>query len=1144
MMADFVHLHTHSEYSLLDGLSRPEQLIEVAEENEQKAISITDHGSLAGYYRFQEAASKTDVKPVFGLESYFVPDIKNDGDSKAERFHLILLAENDEGMQNLFKINRAAWTDGFYHKPRTDFALLRAHSDGIIALSGCMGGSISQAIINDDLEHADELLDEFLKIYGKDFYLELQPWTEPDQQKVNKKLIEYSEYRGVPMVGTIDCHYPRKSDRGVEEALLAIGISNSFSPKMMDYAKDHLEEAKTEKDVIDRLNVLWPERRLTFQHLPLYVMPTNEVETYFTENVSTDPQLLENSMEIAERCSATLKKGIALLPSYPKSVGVSMSAEEYLSDIAYFRLSEMGLDNEKYREVLQMELDIIIDKKFADYFLILWDICKWAKNNGIAMGPGRGSSGGSLLAYCLGITKVDPVKYNLLFWRFLNPERNDYPDIDIDFEDRRRDEIKQYVRDRWGTENVASISTYGYFKEKSAFKSAARIFGVPYKDANAISSKMKDMDSIFKMTDKVAKDFIQNYSDALVVADGIKGTIQQAGAHAAGVVISPRPLHEILPIESRNDPESNSRIEVTAFDKNEIEQMGLVKFDALGLNTVSVIKDTLEMIKKNHGLDVESQSLDDENIDPMVMQQLSAGNTVGVFQSEGIAYTNVLKDLKAETFNDLIVANGLIRPGSWETQGAKYKARKQGAKVTYVSPILEPILGDTYGTWVFEEQLMRTLVELAGFSWGKADRFRKIISKKLDASEFDPYKDSFMEGATKNLSQKDADDLWADILKACDYMFNKSHSVAYSLLTYQTAWLKFHYPTEYIWALLTNESNTSNITTYLFEAQKLGVDILPPDVNLSEQTFTLSGNTIRFGLGNVMGCGPNAVQEIIDKRPFQSYEQFVNTCSKTRVKSNVVENLEKIGAFESVGHETDYDTKSYYGPVLNYPVFLNGPSVFDDILSTCQDVLDAGDSSELFVVRGVVKETKRTDRYYRVDIEDDTGFVSVFADQNMNFSKRDSILALVGDSALHYAIEYDKAEVSRPKFVRFMDAFKAGRINDQYRFLFDADTGYDLESDKTIAYLLSVTVFKTKKGQDMANAYFWNPVEGFFKTVIFPGTYNFTKDTLSNQFQWVILQVNEAKGGGTALNKAISPERYCKLKSIPHAPMPLFSSKT
>lgn len=1145
-MTDFCHLHVHSEFSLLDGLTRPSEIIEVAEENGQSHIAITDHGTLAGYYKFQEAAAKSSVTPVLGIEAYFVPELKSDdGDKKRERFHLILLAENDEGLRNLMHMNRVAWTDGYYYKPRIDFEMLEAYGSGLIALSGCMGGAVSQSIIHDDPDQADKLLDRFLNVFdNSNFFLELQPWLEPDQQKVNNKLIQYADSRNIPLVGTIDCHYPRKDDRDIEEMLLAIGTASGFSDSDVQYAKEHVDDANSKDDIFEKLNILWPNRHLSFEHLPLYVMPTNEVEERFREGVKDfRPEILENTKVIAERCTASMKKHGALLPSFTKSVGVKVSSNEYLREIANLRLQEMGLTSEKYRDTLDMELEIITDKNFSDYFLILWDICSWAKKQGIAMGPGRGSSGGSLLAYCLGITKVDPVRNNLLFWRFLNPERNDYPDIDMDFEDRRRDEVKDYCRQRWGADNVASIATYGTFQEKSAFKAVTKVLGASYKDTNNISARIKTVDQIAKLDDAVAKRFMLTYSDSIPISQRIQGTVQQAGAHAAGVVIAPYDLCDILPIEARKDEATGKVVLVTAFDKKEIEDLGLIKLDALSLNTLSVISDALRKIKEVHGIDVEDESLDVYNYDVDVIKYIGDGNTVGIFQSEGAAYTEILKELGAGSFYDLVVANGLIRPGAYKTQGKKFVDRKHGkAKVEFASPVLEPILSETYGTWIFEEQLMESLVHLCGFSWGKADRFRKIISKKLDASEFLPYKEDFMAGATQHISENVAQGLWDDILVACEYMFNKSHSFAYSMLTYQTAWLKYHYPTEFIWALLTNESNNSNITTYLFEAKKLGVEILTPDINLSEESFSLDGKSIRFGLGNVMKCGPTAVKEIINNRPYVEYDQFLASVQASKVKANTVENLDKVGAFDSIGHISQFDHKSYYAEVLNYPLFLEGNSEFDDILTSCIDVAENEDSEDLFIIRGVVKDTKRTDRYYRITLEDRSGSLSVFASQDVQLNKRDSIIAMVGDSGLHHIEQYSDAQSTPPKFVRFMNALKGNRINDQYAFLFDSDTGYELSKDKTVAYLLSVTPFKTKKGSMMANAYFWNPTEGFFKTVVFPRDYAFNKKTFDDTFGWYVVKASPAKGGGHALNDIIAPEKYCKLKKIPHTPNPLFSS--
>lgn len=779
---------------------------------------------------------------------------------------------------------------------------------------------------------------------------------------------------------------------------------------------------------------------------------------------------------------------------------------------------------------LEDELFVIEKKNMADSFMELYNSGKKYDN------PNHSS-----VAYVVGITDIEPAQYPISL--VVDHGRNDYPDIDIDFEHKRRDEVKAYARERWGSDNVASIATYGYFHEKSSFKDVSRVLGAPYKLSNGISARIKTLDQVrdlAKDRDDPAYGFMRDYPASLDIAATLMGTIRQAGAHAAGVVISPEPLDWLLPIESRKDEDSDDRIEVTAFDKNEVEQMGLIKFDALSLVAVSVIADCIDKIKEVHGVDVHRQSLNHDDPDPRIFEELRAERTVGVFQSEGDAYTAVLRDIDLQTFDDMVVANGLIRPGAWKTQGEKYLARKRGEQaVTYASPLLEPILESTYGTWIFEEQLMRSLVALAGFSWGQADRFRKIISKKLDASAFEPYKIDFMEGVTKHVSQSVAESLWADILTACEYMFNKSHSVGYSLLTYQTAWLKNNYPTEYVWALLNNETNNANVTTYLFEAQRLGVEILPPDINKSEASFSLEGKAIRFGLGNVMNCGPSAIKEIMSKRPFISYEQFVNVCAKTRVKAHITENLEKVGAFESLGHQSEYEYESYYGAILNYPIFLNEKSEFDDILTPCAEV---DESSELYVIRGVVKDTKRTDKFYRVTIEDSSGTLAVFANQSVELNKRDSIIAMVGDSSLHYVEDYKKALARTPRFVKLFQAIKSGSVINQYDFLLDKDTSYSFDDPKTIMYLISVASFKTKKGQLMGNAYMWNSESGFVKAVIFPQKFAYLKHIWDERlFSWNLIQTTEPKGGGIAVDKIVEPEKYCKMKGIVHKPLPAFS---
>ena len=815
-MAQFTHLHNHSEYSLLDGMTTPEEIAEITSTNGQIASAITDHGTMGGFIRFQKACKSQGVKPIFGVEAYFVDDVsKDDQDKKAERFHLILLAKNDKGLENLFRINNVAWTEQFYYKPRIDFSNLEQFGEGLVCLSGCMGSALSQAILRGDEERAELLLGRFQGIFKDDYYLEVQPHNPPE---LNAKLIDYGDSYNIPIVGTLDCHFPTKQDWGVEEVLLAIGQNSSMNAAQKRHAKDNYDHACGVHDLIEKMDILYPDRRLSFTDLPLYLMDANVVLQHFEDAGITRLDILENTMEIAEKCNTEIKMNNMFLPSYTKDIKVDMSSNDYLRDIAFFMLKQKGFgDDQVYLDRLEEELGVIAGKNFSDYFLVLWDLISWADSDGIARGPARGSAGGSLLSYVLGITSIDPVKHGLLFFRFINPERNDFPDIDLDFEDRRRDEAKEYLRNRWGGENVAGISAYGTFQPKGSIKSVASAFAVPYTEANAISPLFETFEE-YKTKDKLEK-FRKKNPDIVKVAERLAGRYKNASAHAAGVVVSNVPLNTIVPIEVREEAGTKRKISVVAYDKDETGEFGLIKFDALGVRAITVIKDCLGAIKERTGKDVSADSLDIDNPDPRVFAEFTAGNVVGIFQAEGAGYASLIAEMGVSSFNDLAVSNALVRPGSYVTQGKKYLARRDGTEMTtYDHQILEDILGETYGTFIFEEQVMKIAVELAGFSWAKADRLRKIISKKKDAAEFDKYKQDFVDGASQYILPSKAKALWADIEKASLYMFNKSHATAYSLVSYQTMWLKVNYPVEFIWATLANETEGEKITTYLFEA--------------------------------------------------------------------------------------------------------------------------------------------------------------------------------------------------------------------------------------------------------------------------------------------------------------------------------------
>jgi len=1074
-MTDFVHLHCHSEYSLLDGMSTPSEVAQVASTNGQTACAITDHGSMAGILKFQDACKKNNIKPLFGVESYFVPSIKDDSNTKAERFHLILLAKNNIGLEKLFKLSRISWQNNFYYKPRIEFSLLEDVVDNdIIALSGCRGSAISKALEAGDYARAEKLSEQFIKIFKDDFYFEMQAWN---PAVINDGVLTLAGSMGRKVVATADCHFPQKEDKGCEEILLMISQYTGLSPADVRYAT---EKSKTlnsfGNDVLAKINSMYPERHLRFDEINPYIAKAHEVQQWFKDAGYDRIDMLENTLEIAEKCNAEITKKRNLLPRYSKI----FDSNKYLKEIAELKIHSLKLGSE-YKQRLDEELSVIEKLGFSDYFLIVWDLIKWADNNGIGRGTGRGSVGGSILAYLLDITSVDAIKYNLLFARFINQERNDYPDIDLDFEDKRRKEAQAYLRQRWGEDNVAAITTFGEFKPKSAIKDVARVFQVPFEEVNGITpffETIKELESSTK-----GRVFCTKYPDVAQIAKKLEGRIRNTGVHAAGMVVSSLPLTNVCPIETRKDTDGDGRTLVTAFDMEDAEAVGLIKIDILGLKTVSVIKDCLNKIRERTGADVAGLSLglDDEK----VFDNFNKGNTVGVFQTDAAAYRNLIERMGIDNFNDLVVSNALVRPGALLSQGQKYIDCKKG----YVSPYypdesVREILSETFGTVIFQEQLMLMSVKLSGFTWAEADKLRKIIGKKRDVNEFNQYKEKFINNSI--ISKNEAKKMWSEFELSALYMFNKSHAVAYSMLSYQTMWLKVHYPLEFIWSLLFNENSTEKITAYLMEAQRLGVSILPPDVNISEEFFTTDNSTgvdcIRFGLSNVLSCGRSAIKEIIDKRPFVCFDEFNNKCTKSAVKAPLRENLDKVGAFESVGHVSQFDHKRYYLPILGFSIKNDDKNEMDEFVGQLVDFHEI--NSPLTLVKAVVRSTKKTPQYLRIEFEDHSGSATVFADRNTEIATRDHLYALIGDRTLH-----SFCDVYNFVGTELHDVINLWRKGKEHEYSWLYDTGLGLASDeKTLMYVMHSRVFVTSKGKTMANLYCWDG-QNVFKIVIFPRPY-------------------------------------------------------
>jgi DNA polymerase-3 subunit alpha len=1076
-------------------MSTPEEIAQISSTNGQFAAAITDHGTMGGVLRFQDACKKNNVRPVFGVEAYFVPSVKNDTDDKSERFHLILLAKNNQGLNKLFKMSQVGWQDNFYYKPRIDFQLLEdLVDDDVIALSGCRGSAISKAIEAGDYSRAEQLSERFIKIFKDDFYYELQAWN---PKVINDGLLDLASSFGKKAVATADCHFPTHEDKGCEEVLLLVSQYPSLGATTINAAKESLATIGTVgSDVLSKINHMYPDRYLRFDDINPYIANAESVQSWFKEAGYDRTDLLENTIEVASKCSAEIPKKRSLLPKYMKS----LNSDDYLQEIAEFRIKELGLGNE-YSERLAQELGIIKQLGFSDYFLIVWDLISWADANNVGRGTGRGSVGGSVLAYLLNITKVDPIKYNLLFARFINPDRNDYPDIDLDFEDKRRNEVKEYLRERWGKDNVAAITTYGTFKPKSAVKDVARVMQVSYEETNNITPFFETIEEL--IDSPKGKIFCNKYPDVPKLAKRLEGRIRNAGVHAAGMVVSSIPLNEVCPIETRKETDGGERVTVTAFDMTDAEAVGLIKVDILGLKTVSVIKDCLAKIKERTGVDVEAQSLGLD--DPAVFANFNDGNTVGVFQTDAAAYRNLIERMGIDNFNDLVVSNALVRPGALLSQGQKYIDCKKGlVEPRYPDKSVKDILEETYGTVIFQEQLMQMSVMISGFTWSDADKLRKIIGKKRDVAEFKEFKDKFINNAI--IPKSEARQMWSEFEMSALYMFNKSHAVAYSMLSYQTMWLKINYPLEFVWSLLFNEDSTEKITAYLMEAQRLGIPILPPDVNYSEEYFTTDSRTgldaIRFGLMNVSGCGSAAIKEITTKRPFTCLDEFNNKCSKSAVKAPLRENLEKVGAYQSMNHISQYQHERYYLPILGFSIQSGEEkNEMDEFVGKLSDFHEV--NSPLTLVKAIVRSTKKTPQYLRIEFEDYSGSTTVFADRNTELANRDYVYALIGDRTLHsFCDAYNYVGSDLHKFIMLRQKGN----NHEYNWLYETGLGH-VDEEKTLMYVMHSRVFTTSKDKVMANMYCWDGKE-IFKVVIFPKPYTKLKGIIK-QGQWYAARLSK-----------------------------------
>jgi DNA polymerase III subunit alpha len=1059
---NYVGLHVHTHYSLFDGIATPQEYVDRASKLGMNALAITDHGSLSGHREFYRSAKEKSIKPILGLEGYMCADISDKRD-KSERTgqqdlvynHIILLAKNQKGLENLNKISEIAWTDGFFKKPRFDFEILQKYKEGIIVTSACPSSVIVKALEEQEFALAKKHIKWFKDNFGSDYYIEVMPHNTPE---INKYLIDLADEFNIKAIVTPDCHHVDESQKHIQEFKLLMN-THAKVQKDTTYAKS----AKIDS-MMERLDYLYGEdRQITFNKFDIHLLSYEEIKAAMEKQGINREDIYSNTLLLADTVEDyDIKDGLDLLPVQYKN------PDQELANLAFASLEEKRLNsnwlgNDVYEQRLDEELSIIRDKKFAPYFLVVQNMISWAKKEGILVGPGRGSSAGSLVCYLLGITDVDPLEHGLLFFRFINPERNDFPDIDTDIQDTRRDEVKDYLVRQY--RHVASIATFLQFKDKGVVRDVARVLDIPLTDVNKVLKLVDTWDEF--CTSKNTLWFREKYPEVEIYGDQLRGRIRGTGIHAAGVVTSKNPIFRYAPLETRSSPGSDDRIPVVGIDMEEAEKIGLIKIDALGLKTLSVVKDCIDMVKENHYKDIDLLSLD--MADPKVYEMLSDGYTKGVFQCEATPYTNLLVKMGVKNFNELAASNALVRPGAMNTIGKDYIARKHGKQnVSYIHQTMKEFTDDTYGCILYQEQVMQACVYLGGMTMAEADKVRKIIGKKKDAKEFNIFQDRFVAGASKYISPNKALDLWHDFEEHAGYSFNKSHAVAYSTLSYWTAWLKYYYPLEFMFALLKNEKDKDGRTEYLIEAKRMGISVKLPHINDSDLDFKIEGKGIRFGLTGIKFISNNIAQKYIDARPFSSYKQLEEfTFTKGNgVNSRALNALRLTGAATfSDNPRNDEDIKENLYEYLNLPEFnISIPSHYYAFIQSIEDFEEKGS----FILMGMVKTIKRGKGWSRVEILDKTGSVGIFDEESTTIETGRTYLVLANDNRIVSAVPIDEVKGSSNALVKFL-SYKQLPYTDDEMFVVSFKSRITKAGKKMASLTLadtsrdlhSVTVFPT-----------------------------------------------------------------------------------
>ena len=882
----FAHLHVHTEYSLLDGSNKIKECVARVKELGMDSVAITDHGVMFGVIDFYRAAKAEGIKPILGCEVYVAPGSRFDKEpgvrGEDRYYHLVLLAENDQGYHNLMKIVSRGFTEGYYYKPRVDMEVLREFHEGIIALSACLAGEVQKNVLRGMYEEGKAAALRYQEIFGEgNFFLELQDHGMQEQKQVNQSLLRMSQETRIPLVATNDVHYTYAEDEKPHDMLLCI---------------------QTGKKLAD-------EDRMRYEGGQYYIKSEEEMKGLFPYAL----EALENTQKIADRCNVEIEFGVTKLPKYDVPEGYT--SWEYLNKLCYEGLKKRYPDgDDSLKERLEYELSVIKSMGYVDYFLIVWDFIKYAKDHGIMVGPGRGSAAGSIVSYCLEITSIDPIKYQLLFERFLNPERVSMPDIDVDFCFERRQEVIDYVVRKYGSDRVVQIVTFGTMAARGVIRDVGRVMDLPYAFVDSIAKMVPTelnmtLDRALTMNQELKKLYQEDaqVQELIDMSRRLEGLPRHTSMHAAGVVISQKSVDEYVPLSLGSDGSVTTQFTMTT-----LEELGLLKMDFLGLRTLTVIQDAAKLAEKSSGKAIDMGAIDYN--DKKVLDSIGSGKTEGVFQLESGGMKNFMKELKPQNLEDIIAGISLYRPGPMDFIPQYIKGKTHPEEITYDCPQLEPILEPTYGCIVYQEQVMQIVRDLAGYTLGRSDLLRRAMSKKKgDVMQKERQnfvygnKEEGVPGCIANgIDEKTANKIYDEMIDFAKYAFNKSHAAAYAVVAYQTAWLKYYYPVEFMAALMTSViDNPGKVSEYIYTCKQMGIAVLPPDINKGEGNFSVDNGNIRYGLAAIKSIGKPVIHAILEERkaggPFKTLKDFIERLSSREVNKRTIESFIKSGAFDSLG---------------------------------------------------------------------------------------------------------------------------------------------------------------------------------------------------------------------------------------------------